>query len=81
MAEKKADEAFYYPSTVFDLEGQIFTVLRSGQLEEGDVYSSPLVLESVTEADEGMYICLAANRFRFSPQFANVYYITVSTTP
>lgn len=80
---KKADEASYYPPTAFDFEGQIFTVLKSGQLEEGpwDLYSSPLVLESVTEADEGLYDCLAANRFGFSRLFAYVYYIPVSTTP
>lgn len=42
---KKADEASYYPPTAFDFDGQIFTVLKSGQLEEGpwDLYSSPLV--------------------------------------
>lgn len=77
---KKAVEAYYYPPTAFGLGGQIFTALRSGQLKEGpgNVYSSPLVFKSVSEADEGLYVCLAANRFGFSRQFANVY---VSTTP
>lgn len=81
---KKADDASYYPPTAYDLYGQIFTVLRSGQIEEGpgNVYSSPLVLESVTEADEGLYACLASNKFGFIDQFTNLYITTVlSTTP
>nr|XP_011448210.2 vascular endothelial growth factor receptor 1 isoform X1 [Crassostrea gigas] len=83
---KKVDDTLYNPPTdlTFDLNGQLFTVLKPGQMEEGpgNVYSSPLVLESVTEADEGLYACLASNRFGMSQQFTNLYITSVlSTTP
>uniref|UniRef100_K1QJ89 Fibroblast growth factor receptor-like 1 n=1 Tax=Magallana gigas TaxID=29159 RepID=K1QJ89_MAGGI len=79
---KKMDDALYIPPTAFDLNGQLFTVLKSGRMEEGpgNVYSSPLVLEYVTEADEGLYACLASNRFGFSQQFTNLYITSVLST-
>lgn len=83
---KKVDNTLHNPPTdlTFYLNGQLFTVLKSGRMEEGpgNVYSSPLVLEYVTEADEGLYACLASNRFGFSQQFTNLYITSVlSTTP
>uniref|UniRef100_A0A8W8IZG9 Ig-like domain-containing protein n=1 Tax=Magallana gigas TaxID=29159 RepID=A0A8W8IZG9_MAGGI len=81
---KKVDDTLYNPPTAFDLNGQLFTVLKSGRMEEGpaNVYSSPLVLESVTEADEGLYACFASNRFGFNQQFTNLYITSaLSTTP
>ncbi|XP_061185350.1 fibroblast growth factor receptor-like 1 [Saccostrea echinata] len=71
---KRVDDPKFMSNNSIKLKGQPFIILKTSEIGSGSdgTYLNKFVIHHVTEADGGMYICLAANTMGFSWRSAHL---------
>lgn len=71
---KRVDDPKFMSNNTIVISKQPFIILKSSEIGSGSdgAYLNKFVIHHVTEADGGMYICLAANTMGFSWRSAHL---------
>lgn len=71
---KRVDDPKFKSNNTIVISKQPFIILKSSEIGSGSdgTYLNKFVIHHVTEADGGMYICLAANTMGFSWRSAHL---------